>query len=443
MTFPSSFQIFKPKENKEDSTKIVKEPPRMIVWSCEQIVNGLVDAIVRLEGGDTKKLLGCITTLHLFAKIRPQLIVRHAITLEPYLNVKCNSNYIVRFMSCVAEILENVVPLMEHPSESFLYDLERHLMMLVLVQHQTVVQSCISCLGAIVNKLTKNYKLIRDCFNKFNATLVNSREKLIQNPGYPMEQIYTSLFRRSMFTVGLLTRYFDFTKPPVYGHGLPDALSPKICDGIFDCLMFFVTCSSLDVRKVTLQALGHFCVKNYEYLTQPQLKDFYRDLLTEPTVQTDVKVCVLKNILIYLNEEDQRMTENETHWSTQAKTEDLKEMGDRQAGMASRVIQLYLKEVLNCFMHKEIAVRLWAMKVVEVVLAQGLVHPVQIVPYLISLSTDPETVVSHSADKHLQDIEKQYPGFINMKTTAGIQLSYELQLSLQMTSSNSIVRGYR
>lgn len=364
------------------------------MWSCEQICNGLVDAIVRLEGTENKKLLGCVTTLHLFAKIRPQLIVRHAITLEPYLNVKCNLNYMVRFLSCVAEILENVVPLMEHPSESFLFDLERHLMMLVLTQHMAVVQSCISCLGAIVNKLTKNYKLIRDCFNKFNATLVQSRERLVQNPNYPMEQIYTTLFRRSMFTVGLLTRYFDFTKPAVYGQGLPDAMSPKACDEMFELLMFFVTCSSLEVRKVTLQSLGHFCVKNYEYLTQPQLKDFYRDLLVNDFVQTDIKVGVLKNVLIYLNEEDQRMTENETHWSQQAKTEDLKEMGDRQAGMASRVIQLYLKEILNCFMHKEFSVRLWAMKVVEVVLAQGLVHPVQIVPYLISLSTDPETVVS-------------------------------------------------
>lgn len=371
----------------------------MIVWSCEQLVNGLVDAIVRLEGSDSKKLLGCITTLHLFAKIRPQLIVRHAITLEPYLNVKCNSNYIVRFMSCVAEILENVVPLMEHPSESFLYDLERHLTMLILVQHQSVVQSCISCLGAIVNKLTKNYKLIRDCFNKFNGNLVQCRDKLMQDPGYPIEQIYTSLFRRSLFTVGLLTRYFDFTKAPVYGHGLADALSPRTCDNIFDCLMFFVTSASLEVRKVTLQALGHFCVKNYEYLTQPQLRDFYRDLLVTDDVPTDVKVGVLKNVLIYLNEEDQRITENETHWQQQSKGEDLKEMGDRAAGMASRVIQLYLKEVLGCFMHREFGVRLWAMKVVEVVLAQGLVHPVQIVPYLISLSTDPETVVSEKTGR--------------------------------------------
>lgn len=43
----------------------------------------------------------------------------------------------------------------------------------------------------------------------------------------------------------------------------------------------------------------------------------------------------------------------------------------------------------------------------------------------------------------MQDIEKQYPGFINMKTTAGIQLSFELQMSLQVTSANPLVRGYR
>ena len=55
---------------------------------------------------------------------------------------------------------------MEHPSDSFLADLEGHLMMLVVSLNQTVVASCLSCLGAVINKITKNYKLIRDCFSK-------------------------------------------------------------------------------------------------------------------------------------------------------------------------------------------------------------------------------------------------------------------------------------
>jgi hypothetical protein len=79
---------------------------------------------------------------------------------------------------------------------------------------------------------------------------------------------------------------------------------------------------------------------------------------------------------------------------TQSKTEDLKEMGDISSGMSSRVIQIYLKEILNCFLNGDFNVRLMAMRVIEIVLRQGLVHPVQIVPYLICLSTDPETEVS-------------------------------------------------
>jgi cohesin loading factor subunit SCC2 len=58
------------------------------------------------------------------------------------------------------------------------------------------------------------------------------------------------------------------------------------------------------------------------------------------------------------------------------------------------------------------------------------------------MSTDVEKVVSHSADKQLQDIEKKYPGFIHMKSQSGIRLSYKLQKILQADNSG-IVRGYR
>lgn len=56
---------------------------------------------------------------------------------------------------------------MDHPSEVFLADLESHLMMLIVTQSRTIVLSCVSCLSTVVNKITKNYKLIRDCFSKY------------------------------------------------------------------------------------------------------------------------------------------------------------------------------------------------------------------------------------------------------------------------------------
>lgn len=56
-----------------------------------------------------------------------------------------------------------------------------------------------------------------------------------------------------------------------------------------------------------------------------------------------------------------------------------------------------------------------------------------------------EKVVSHSADKQLQDIEKKYPGFIHMKSQLGIRLSFKLHCILQQGPKGEYVpvRGYR
>lgn len=72
-------------------------------------------------------------------------------------------------MSTVASTLELVVPLMEHPSEVFLAQLEEDAVKLILQRGQLVIASCIALLAAIVNNLTHNYKLIRDVFNKYHG----------------------------------------------------------------------------------------------------------------------------------------------------------------------------------------------------------------------------------------------------------------------------------
>lgn len=145
--------------------------------------------------GNSERLVACISTLHLFAKIRPQLLVNHALTLQPYLSLKCQVNianmnesrlkkyyFLIRItfidlqttndqqiISYVASTLELVVPLMEHPSETFLAQLEEDSVKLILQHGQVVIASCLSCLGSIVNNVTKNFKLIRDVFQKYHG----------------------------------------------------------------------------------------------------------------------------------------------------------------------------------------------------------------------------------------------------------------------------------
>lgn len=42
------------------------------------------------KGVNSGRLVACITTLYLFSKIRAQLMVKHAMTIQPHLTTKCN-----------------------------------------------------------------------------------------------------------------------------------------------------------------------------------------------------------------------------------------------------------------------------------------------------------------------------------------------------------------
>jgi len=51
--------------------------------------------------------------------------------------------------------------------------------------------------------------------------------------------------------------------------------------------------------------------------------------------------------------------------------------------MASTIIQVYLKQVLESFFHLQSQVRMCALEVVVLILRQGLVHPVQVLFHVI------------------------------------------------------------
>ena len=77
-------------------------------------------------------------------------------------------------------------------------------------------------------------------------------------------------------------------------------------------------------------------------------------------------------------------------------------IGDVSSGMASTVIQVYLKAILNAFLHEKYECRTAGRKVISIIYGQGLVNPAMIVDYLICMATDPMSAISHAADRDLQ-----------------------------------------
>lgn len=166
----------------------------------------------------------------------------------------------------------------------------------------------------------------------YTRALLQTKERLQKNVNLPAEQIYTPVFRRGIFTVGLLMRFFDFSRADVNGSNTNerseifklncfdyyftkkyflDRLSSTICDEIFETLFYFLNVQIQPIQREILQALGYFCVTNCEYLTRTELREYYNHVLSNLSAQNELKIMVLKNILLYLMEEENKMTRND------------------------------------------------------------------------------------------------------------------------------------
>ena len=72
--------------------------------------------------------------------------------------------------------------------------------------------------------------------------------------------------------------------------------------------MYFLGHEDGDVTVKALTGIGYFCVRHFDYMLTESLKDFYHELLANPAASTKMKCQVLKNINVYLVEEERRMT---------------------------------------------------------------------------------------------------------------------------------------
>ena len=108
--------------------------------ASHQIVDCLFEKLLKSEEtkSDPNILVSCLTTLYMFCKTHPRLLVAHATALQPYLSAKVSSQSDALIIQNVSKILELVVPLLDHPNPKFLAVLEENAMKLILTQSQVV-----------------------------------------------------------------------------------------------------------------------------------------------------------------------------------------------------------------------------------------------------------------------------------------------------------------
>ena len=101
--------------------------------------------------------------------------------------------------------------------------------------------------------------------------------------------------------------------------------------------------------------------------------------------------------------------------------------------VSSAIAQAFLSAILESFLDTELQVslppplcvslmraglqvRMGVVQVLLLIIRQGLVHPEQCIPYLITISTDPEPSIRIKANQHLSEHSSRYGHFVQVCT---------------------------
>ncbi|CAF3774513.1 unnamed protein product [Rotaria socialis] len=443
-----------------DDKKKVREQRKDVLKAIQDIIDELVESILKIESANdqvsSNKMVATFIALYALGKAKPEYVLPHVSTIVEYLNIKCtsyNDNIIVQY---VAKILEFTVPLMKSASASIIYSLEGSLTKLLLVSGQLVIHSSIACLSAVI-RLSKNTQLVKDVFVRYHSIVVQCQQKILENPNEEFKG--SAQLARSIYILGVLCKYFDVEKHEF------DELEFSV-DDLFQLFIFLVQRPESVVKLKSLVGLGFFLQRYGQYLVRDTIRQLYHTyLLDRRPAAAQLRCQVLINLEEYFRDCIRRMAEQDIdylHLSTTATTTttttttattvtnddensndangptgaNLKDTTDVHSEMASSIAQCYLRIVLETYLSEDETIRQCVRKVVTCILEQGLVHPVQFIPYLIAMTTDRDTNIQQSAEQNLQDLDKTNPGIIQTKVMNGFKMSYQLQKLLAIANNN-------
>jgi cohesin loading factor subunit SCC2 len=228
-------------------------------------------------------------------------------------------------------------------------------------------------------------------------------------------------------------------------------------DDLFQLFIFFVQRPESVVKLKSLVGLGFFLQRYGQYLIRDTIRQLYHTyLLDRRSSAAQLRCQVLINLEEYFRDCIRRMSEQDVDYlqltstvthpnmnedensndGTGATGANLKDTTDVHSEMASSIAQCYLRVVLDTYLSEDENIRQCVRKVVTCILEQGLVHPVQFIPYLIAMTTDCDTNIQQSAEQNLQDLDKTNPGIIQTKVMHGLKMSYQLQKLLAISNNN-------
>ncbi|CAI5971253.1 unnamed protein product [Closterium sp. NIES-64] len=439
--------------------------------SEEQKVPAIAGQLVEAQEGESDEFaaLPFVMALQAFCEVDATLCTppvdpsRFATTLLPYLTTtqddRSNGDVKPRErlarLACLSEsivrVIAGILAHLRRPPSSLVTDLDQVLACLIISSSfMNLVHVSIRCLCTLQIVSPRPLKSFQLLVPRFYRALTNPNE--------------SKFHWRSLFALGLLCRY---------GGNEIEALEPSLpIPSILTVFKSFLSSPEEELQQRALQALGFaFIARPQEMVTEDAAQIFGNALHME--APSKHKVQVLRSFQEYLTDVEEKMVEqNRRNLQTEAaakkaqdaarhqSTGELQEesaegigaggsssatgvvpvaAGAGDTNVCSGVIQQHWEAILQCCMDMDPDVRQTALKLVEIVLNQGLVLPVTCVPQLIALQVDPDETTWKTSHHLLSLINDRWGNyrFIENRFTDGMRLAYGFMRALSGHPTNT------
>ncbi|OVA07915.1 zinc finger protein [Macleaya cordata] len=403
---------------------------------CELMCKCLLERILQVEETDNEEVevraLPYVLVLHAFCVVDPTLCApasdpsQFVVTLQPYLKTQVDNRAVAQLLESIIFVIDAVLPLLRKPPQSVVEELEQDLKHMI-VRHSflTVVHACIKCLCSLSKIAGKGGILVEYLIQVFLKRLDSLGVDAKQQVG------------RSLFCLGLLIRY---------GNELMITSDNRnvLVDKSLGLLKNYLCSEDFVIKVRSLQALGFVLIAKPEYMLEREIGKILEATLS-PGSDDRLKMQALQNLYEYLLDAESQMgtekaSNTATHYAEGAQNVPVA-AGAGDTNICGGIVQLYWDGILGRCLDMNEQVRQSAVKIVEVVLRQGLVHPITCVPYLIALETDPQEVNSKLAHHLLMNMNEKYPAFFESRLGDGLQMSFRFIQSMTLSLEYSKGKG--
>lgn len=406
---------------------------------AEKLVDSLFESLLRLEEGKSLKgvtiadselqFISCIKALSAFCEVKPSLMLKHLDLLMVYSSgdEKLSQKNALLVQRLVILMLNNVFSCMNRVVPRIIERMENELKNLVFRAPPSVVEPSIICLSTLATKTNKPPAMLFGILEKFYSYLMEFKEA---NPSGQISADISSNLQRALFACGKIVSGTDMD-----GWEFPDQSGMLktgcVIESLYEIYSWYLKMSGNTVcASKAVQGLGFLLTTAPRLLLRAHQDNHLSFLLTQAPNEMKWQCLVsLKDLLVF--EEQRLQSGSAASKMDRSKSKKDQVHGDQEAdaSLIGSVMQAQLNNVLLLSHDKSFLIRGEAVACVSKLLIQGLVSPIQCIPFLVALETDQNPRIRDLAHNQLIALHDKFLNILNNPSIQGIVQSYAFQLN--------------